>query len=407
MKWKNRGLELEQFKDVFHGKQEAYLYGAGEHAKELLFVLKKISKFTEWDICLIDRDPEKQKSGWQGYDVISPEEFYAKDKKNFFVVICPWGIAEGEIFQGLLENRISRKDIFRHFAFLHRMLSVYFLYEHNMVFMNSTNVCPSTICNLNCRDCLNFTPYIKEHTVMELDRVKKDIDYYFSAVDLVYRFQITGGEPLLYKYVKETFEYIEQYRNKILQLEMVTNGTVLPSDDICKYLAENNILVILDDYRDSIEGVKEKFSCVKEKLDEFNVKYTINHVDMWMRMYPNLYKPCDAYDSLIEAHSELSNESSLIEKYTKCDVPYTALHDGKLSACNYSNYADKAGVCKADENDYYNLDGFKKEKKSELVEFILGFNEKGYTEFCKKCGGWIMINKAWCQPAIQAERSQK
>ncbi len=407
MKWKNKGHELENLKDIFSGKRSVYLYGAGEHAKELLVVLENVKKWSGWEIYLIDRDEEKQKLGWQGYDVMSPEAFFKSSKENFFVVICPWGIAEGEIYQLLLENGIAKKDVFRQFSFLHRLLTVYFLYGHDIVFLNSTNLCPSTICNLNCRDCLNFTPYIKNHVVMEFDQVKKDIDLYFNAVDLVYRFQITGGEPFLYKNLKATFEYIEQYRKQIFQLEMVTNGTVMPSDDICEYLAKKNILVILDDYRDSIDEVEEKLNAIRKKFDNFGVKYTLNHVDMWMRMYPDSYQVSDVYDSLISDNAKKSSEEMLIEKYTKCDVPYTALHGGKLSACNYSNYADKAGVCEADENDYFNLNQFDKERKRELVEFAIGFNEKGYTEFCKKCSGWIMINKAWCQPAIQAERNKQ
>jgi len=67
-------------------------------------------------------------------------------------------------------------------------------------------------------------------------------------------------------------------------------------------------------------------------------------------------------------------------------------------------YAAKAGLCEWNKEDNYDLAEFTPEKKKELIEFRLRFSAKGYTEFCKKCGGWTDTNDRWCAPAIQAER---
>ena len=41
------------------------------------------------------------------------------------------------------------------------------------------------------------------------------------------------------------------------------------------------------------------------------------------------------------------------------------------------------------------------EKKKELVEFRLGYTEKGYTNFCKKCRGFMLENSDEVEPALQ------
>ena len=52
--------------------------------------------------------------------------------------------------------------------------------------------------------------------IRPLDQVKKDIDIFFSVVDYIMLFHISGGEPFLYPYLKELVTYIgENYRDKI------------------------------------------------------------------------------------------------------------------------------------------------------------------------------------------------
>ncbi len=393
MKWKNKGHEFDKIGYLLKDKRNIFLYGAGGMALELLEVLHAIDSWIDWNIYLVDRDKRKQKEGRFGYKVLSPEQFFTMKKEEYFVVVAPQNEMGEEIYNLLKEKLDKDSIIFKGFYFLHNYLSIYFAYIHNMVFFASESVLPTTICNLNCRDCLNFKPYIKRHYIESLETLKEDIDLFFHAVDLVYRFQITGGEPLLYKDLILLIEYIDKnYRNKIIRFELVTNGTIIPDDQLCEVLKRKNIYVFLDDYRISMQNIDRCYENIYWKLKKYGIIFADNYVENWIRMY------IPEEDEGLEL-----SEQALQQKYFKCSAPWSSLRNGKISSCNYAMYAEKAGLCEIYEKDAYDLRQFSEEKKKELVEFRLRYCERGYMEFCKKCGGWVDTNKRLCQPAIQDE----
>ncbi len=397
MKWKNRGHEFDEIARPLVEADTAYFYGCGKFAEEIGIVLEGMKTYIGWKIFFIDRDEEKQRSGFHGWDVISPKEFVEQDKENFIVVNCVLAEQGKEIKYFLLSQEVPIEKIYSGWDFLCRYFSIYFLYAVNKVFFPSQNIVPSTVCNLNCRDCLNFTPHIKKHIVRDLETVKRDVDLFFKAVDYIYRFQITGGEPLLYKYLSKLLTYIdEHYREKILRLELVANGTVMPTDEMLSFLKEKNIFVFLDDYTMSLsEEQKKCHGEVKAKLESYGIAFSDNYVEKWFRLYtPENLPP-------------KKSEEELVGMFMRCGNPWSSIEGGAITACNYSLYAEKAGVLEWSDyrgNDFFKLSEYFSDKKHELVEFRLGFNERGYVSLCEKCNGFSSINPATVTPAIQAER---
>lgn len=396
MKWKNKGHEYDEIGNILMKKRAIFLYGAMPVAQELIELMNWMRPWVSLDIYVVDRDPQKQKMGLGDYPIFSPEQFFNMKKEDYFVIICTSAAVELEI-QKLLKQKLEDKIlVFSHTSFLNKYLSIYLLYAHNKIFFSSENMLPSTVCNLNCRDCLNFTPYIKTHHVASLDELKKNVDLFFRAVDFIYLFQITGGEPLLYYHLQDLIEYIDQkYRRQIFRMELVTNGTVEPSDDLCMYLREKNVYIILDDYRNAMpekQGVYEK---IKNKFIRYQVNFLENRAEQWIRMYiPK------------QVHTELT-DNQLIEKFDACNTPWSSLRKGKLSACNYAMYAESAGICEAPREEYFDLANYSESDKKALVEFRLRYSTKGYTEFCKICNGWMTQNVNWCSPAIQNRKGEQ
>lgn len=394
MRWETKGHEFDKTGSMLAQVQQVFLYGIGGNAQELLNIITQGAKWIQWDVHLVDRNMALQDSGYNGFSVMSPEKFYEMPKENYIVIACPLGKVGDEIAALVESHGVPKHRIFKGDDFLYTYFSVYFLYAHNMVFFMSQNIVPSSACNLNCRDCLNFNPYIKKPTVYSMQELKASLDLFFQAVDLIYRFQVTGGEPLLYPHLQELLSYIdENYRAKIMRLETVTNGTILPTDELCEFFAAKDIYVFLDDYTTALpEGQAELHDTVLKKFQTYGVKYADNHVEQWFQLYP-------ASKGRVEF-----DEDELCALFDACGNPWSTIEQGKITACNYALYAYKAGIVPFEDEDYYDLSTFKESKKSELVEFRLRYNKRGYTALCQNCEGFSTINKKWCEPAIQAEK---
>ncbi len=92
-------------------------------------------------------------------------------------------------------------------------------------------------------------PYWKNKKESKYEAIKEDIDLYFRCVDYVFDMEIVGGESLLHTELAEILEYIgEKYNSKIGYLGIITNGTILPSQNIISILKEYGIGVSISDY---------------------------------------------------------------------------------------------------------------------------------------------------------------
>lgn len=375
MKWKNKGHEFDRFKKIFTWHKPIYIYGGGELGKDLY---KRIS-FVDCVEGFID-NKKNSKSG--NKKVISSEEFLKLDNKDCIVIIAA-GSQNSILFKNqLLVNGYEEgKNLFLYTDWLNFYAPIYFMYSWDKLYLRVISFLCTTQCNLNCQGCLNFTSYNHQKKHYELERLKSDVDCFFETVDYVDLFHVCGGEPFIYPHLAELLEYIAQnYAHKIYNLATTTNGTIIPDDELCKVIADNKISLFLDDYRENVPKAKEKYDIVKEKCYLHKINMIDNKVDSWI----NLLKGQET--------SKKSGEQDLKIKFSACNIWYKSLHNKKLYLCNFGDYAVEAGLVEENKNDFFSLVDFSYQKRMELLEFLMGYSDRGYCELCKKCNGFMTIN---------------
>ncbi len=397
MKWQNRGHEFDEIGSIFQANRQIYVYGM-EHdaqaiAAQLAFLgeevrtltplpgrgsgLKKISTLANWL-----RRPERQgkeciTGNSQGKIVLLPES-YARDKAI---------ITELSKIGFKLNQTLFQAD-----RFLRTYLPIYALYVKNLVYFPDISFIPSTKCNLNCKCCLNFTPYLKKMEDEPVARLKQEVDLFFSKVDYIGMFHISGGEPLLYPHLGELLTYIgTKYRQQIYDLAVTTNGTRNIFDGLLDIFGKYHISVICDDYTRTLPQYKVTLKKLISDLKNKNICHRVNKVRRWIDLAPD-----------ITDNSGMS-EDDLIRFCNACAVPWREYHSGRLYACNYAHYAEKAGLGTCDATEYLDFTTLSREQARELIEFRAGFTEKGYMEFCKHCAGFNN-NPYRRVPAEQATR---
>lgn len=386
MKWTNKGHEFDETYKNIESKKNFYLFGAGDYGRQFYHNFSD-----EIDILgFIDNDIKKKNTEICGITCYSLDDIELSDTEGIIVTMSQ--IARVNPVEQLKNNGyINNKDFF----IIEEFISIYYAYKHHKVYFSSMSFLPSTACNLNCKNCLNFNPFAKKFYVREWDDIIKDVDLFFSCVDHIMLFHVSGGEPMLYKHIADLIEYIDvNYSDKIDTLRTVTNGTVVPSDEILQKLSKCNIEVTIDDYRDAVPCYNENFDKLIHQFEKYNIRYFINKVDSWIDLAPEKTDYSDWPEEKLEQHREECNQS--------CQE----LRDGKIYSCNYAAYATVAGIAgEQDLEEAYDLRQYTPDKQKELIEFRLGYTTKGYTNFCKKCRGFTKDNSEQIEPAVQLERN--
>lgn len=88
-------------------------------------------------------------------------------------------------------------------------------------------------CNLRCKHCYQ-DDYV--HDEMDLDKLKEVADQIILALEkwnMYGRISLTGGEPFKSKYLYDLLEYINN-SDRIIAINILTNGTLVTEDDISK-----------------------------------------------------------------------------------------------------------------------------------------------------------------------------
>lgn len=400
MQWKNKGHEFDELGNIFKKKKNIIIIGTQEKNK----VLTKKLRFLKTNIKTYTDIPHKKLLKNTGENL----NFFNKIRNKLFAyqnenIILLTNDMDGNHADAILEELVSKYNyelnvsIFWADEFMGKYLSIYAVYAKNKVYFTSTCLICTTVCTLNCEACLNFAPYDKNKKHIDLDVLKKDVDLYFSCVDRVGLFHISGGEPFSYPHLGTLIQYIyDNYSDKIDVLGSVTNGTIQPSDELCTILKKCNVVLEIDDYTKSVPRIKTSCLSVIEKLQKLEVNIHINFAG-----------ECWTWFSIFPPRNPLTNveDSVLINKYEKCNNPFQGLRDKKLHGCCYAEFSNYAGVFPEVQSDCYDLETFTPSKKKELVEFRLRYLERGFVEFCKYCNGYHPINKINITPAIQAEKN--
>lgn len=388
MKWTNKGHEFDEVFNNIKNKSKYYIFGAGQYGQAIYNLLKDKLNI----IGFIDNDKIKQQQGYNGRRVYSVREVNPEDNEVAVIIAVSPNTRKNILIQLQQCKFVLDKNLFM----MEKFMSVYEIYENGRVYFPSISFLPSTRCNLNCEACLNFTPYMDHFDERDWEQIKADVDTFFSSIDYIMLFHISGGEPLLYPKIGELIEYIDNnYRDKIYFFRTVTNGTVVPKDELLERISKHDIEITVDDYREAVPESKDKFDRLLEKLEKYNIKYEINKVDTWIDLAP-----------FTTDHSDWS-EQRLGKHFDGCHVPWQELREKKIYSCNYASYAIVAGIIDETEDEVFDLTKLDENNKKELIEFRMGYNNKGYVDFCKRCSGYMDLNPNIVQPAKQKERCTK
>lgn len=377
--WTHKGHEFDIVASRICNKQNRFIiFGAGTFGKAFLEEFKDELNI----VSFVDSNKTKQGTFIQELPVHSPN-ILNPSEEEIILVSTGW---TADVFSFLQKKGyVKNKDFFH----IDEFMTIYKMYQDNLLYVSNLNINITEYCSLKCRKCSALNPYIKDKIHLSKEQVQKILDLYFKWIDEVSILGLIGGDAMVHPQFNDILELVGEryYGRQVHHIEVYSNAVILPDERCLKLFQKYNVIYRFTDYGDACCG-KQRPKEITEILDKNGISYDWARFDKWSDCgYPQ--------------ESNGIPTEKLRAFYEDCDRrSCQGLLGTKLFYCGMAIGAQRTGYCEAAETDYIDLSREDLNKK-ELMEFMLGYNERGYIEYCKKCNGGPNINRRYVVPGEQ------
>ncbi len=373
MKWHKKGHEFDSKAELLITKwnrsQSIYLFGAGAIGKNYKNLLSSFNVFKGY----IDNNVNNSED-----IVYSPNSFFS-EKSNGWIILC----ASNENIKQM-KKQLEREErcgenyyVYEHKDFFENIFPVIVTYALNKIYDNLCQICVTERCTLKCEKCAHGCWNIANDAEdMPIENVKLSADKYFKAFDYVQEFVLIGGEPFLYRDLAQAISYIgKKYRHKINRFAITTNGTIIPKDVVLNVCKEYGVHIHISNYGKTLPQLKQRYLELCNILESNDITYELSNADdMWMDY---------GFDQLIRNDNE-----DLVAVFDSCKTPCREVRENRYYYCVQARAVSDNMDFKVGSDDYFDLDTvINTGDKKSLLEFCMGYSEKGYLDMCKYCYG--------------------
>ena len=378
VKWQNKGHEFdqqaEQYIEQFRKMGEKIcIFGAGYLGGEVRNVVERLGCFAGY----IDNDIRKQKSGVYGSRVFSIEEYTASRQKSIIVIAVDRKHVPALTKQLTDRNFSADEDFFVWDDFLGRVLPILMAYEYDLLYVELAQISVTERCSLHCRKCAHACNYVgMDAEDMTIGEICHSADVFFSHVDLCREFVLIGGEPLLHSSLSKAVSYIGKcYRDKMIHFCITTNGTIMPDEQLMQVCREYQVLFRISNYSGQLPHLAEKYNRLTRYLEAEGIQYVLGSADEnWM-------------DYGFETVVRNADKAALQKVFDDCRTPCREIRGSRYYYCVMARSVSENMGIGVGKSDFLDLEKLTAHNKKILMEFGLGYSEKGYLDMCGHCNG--------------------
>ena len=180
--------------------------------------------------------------------------------------------------------------------------------------LHSVTVLTSLRCNLNCKYCNAYVPYLNNKLERSNDKIMEGVERFFNIVDHVEYITVTGGEPFLHKDLPDLLERLLPYKDRFEKLQIITNGTIVPPNevlDVLKKFGDKFYTFFIDNYGEELS----------KKIPEIETLLKENDMPYYIRDYCTENAYCGGWVDMGDMYKELHTMEEAQELYEKCATP--------------------------------------------------------------------------------------
>ena len=209
------------------------------------------------------------------------------------------------------------------------------IFNYKSLYYEYLEIPITTKCSLFCKHCSNLIPCYKKRFDYDVNDLIRSIKEFLNCVEQIVYVRVLGGEPFLSANLCDVLKVLLR-SDKIQRIEVVTNGTIVPSDRrIIRLLRNKRIIVCISKYP------MVDYEKVVKFLKGNNIKYRVDNMSYWM----------DYGDTTERGKSY----KELKKQFSKCHSVCKSLVNGQVHLCPRSSHGTDLGIIKDNSDDYVDL----------------------------------------------------
>ena len=370
--WHENNEELQG--QICDSNQAYYIWGAGVAGVHFYQCV------SEEPIRIIGFLDSRKTGICEGLPIFEPEQVQGDLETKVIIATLDY-VEEIEAYLKAL-GKVEYRDYY----YSNDFLEYYMMYKHRKLYSHHLNIHVTDKCSYRCKACSVYIPYIKNPRHMPLEMVIDGIKNYFSVVDYVMELHILGGEPMLYPSLKEIVTFIgENFRDRICEFAIATNGTILPDRELCELCNKYQVFFTISDYSHSDRFCKNtNISGVVDRLEQAGVSYRLGTKSQWFEFEIN--------------DENMVNDEIARKRYDECFFRNRVLKGNIMYYCHHEAGAAWAGKMREEDASSIDLCSV---KKLQFMLFDLGKKEQRCLEYCYRCNGYERVNHSFIPAAEQ------
>ena len=368
----------DDWKDI----SELVIYGFGKVAHDNIEFFKNNFNI----VYIVDSNKEKCNCEFKGISVKHVRDV-KDDLKSHKIVIMTANRNAALVGEDLEKFGLQ---LGKDFCSMEQFLTEWFWNYKKKVCLMEVHSTITSRCTLKCKHCNMFMPYYKEHVDYTAKDILEDLELLFRHVDYIVAYEILGGEPLINGELADMIRQIgDRYGNRIGNIGIITNGTLLPDEQLIEISKKYNVKYDFSDYTDIVD-YKKRFDAAVKIVSDAGLRYSVNRSLRW----------CDFG---FPVNNRMYDFDKVREHMLSCGPIFHGLNDGKYYYCHVSWSADKAKLLKNVSDDYIDLRTLDDDDRAKeaILEHSNGNMAKGFVKLCKICGGCGNDNTEFVKAAEQ------
>lgn len=241
----------------------------------------------------------------------------------------------------------------------------------------------TTRCSLKCKHCSNLMQFYGKDTVEAKDcnteTLYADINKLLSITDRIWQLVVVGGEPFMNKDLSKILRHLLSHK-KIKHINVITNGTIVPGDELVDVLQNGRIQVTVSDYGEVAKN-KDKLLAYLEKN---KIKHKVLEALTWVDRG--------------EIKKRGRTREELAGLFNTCISKCTTFMNGKMYNCEiYSNGAN-LGYIEERADEVIDIRNISKKDFSKALRLL---NTRESLHACDYCGEVTYNEKCTVKAGIQ------